>query len=471
MGADSLMHELAGASALLQAQTDAGMNETDVKEMMARSFEARIDAHPALSACDKSNLTSEINRGPWNAEQKKMLATSVLGNGSVKSKGSTSKRANQQAYNIENLIPMGTMVRLKDPTKYSVSSMLSLVGSAARTLGIENPDNTTLFRMVAIVASTSGTSMTQDEVWTHMNSLQKYCKSKANGVASKVEYLIVYPPTAELLPADIQKNAYPDGIMPPELNWPELDTALGTSKMKGARTLKTHKDTNPTGQVLVQTSPSKSDPGASSPLPSPNVFRFRTDSRIVSSNELLASPLAAHAHGKSELDAASDSICSKCKGPLVHPADEDDEKDGYDEDDEDEEDDENDPELDDFEKGVIGALNTRHALKKPAAMKAMSAMKSMKATKPMEVMKSMKAMKPMKVMKSMKAMKTMKTPMKLMTKETPMKAMTAGTVARTKAAVPGWSMAKRMKTYPNGCSKCRFVQGCTNSCFKSRGQI
>ena len=462
MGADSLMEELSGASALLQAQTDAGMNANDVKEMMARSFEARIDAHPTLSASDKSNLTSEITRGPWNAEQKKMLATSVLGNGLAKSKRSASTRANQKAYNIENLIPMGTMVRLRDPTKYSVSSMLSLVGSAARTLGIENPDNTTLFRMVAIVASTSETSMNQDEVWTHMSTLQKYVKSKANSDANKVEYLIMYPPTAELLPADIQKNAYPDGILPPELNWPELDTVLGESKMKGARTLKTPKDTNPKGQVLVSASPSKPDPGSSSPMPSPSVFRFRTDSRILSSAASFASPLADHgknelaAHGKSELDDASDNICSKCKGHLVDPADE---KNEDDEDDENEEDDEKDSELDSFEKGVIGALDTRLALKKrPASMKAMSAMKSMKATKPM------------KGVKSMKAMKTMVTPMKLMTKETPMKAMKACDVTKKKA-VPGWSLAKRVKQYPSGCGKCRSSPGCTYSCFNGRGQI
>ena len=467
------MKELSGATVLLQAQTDAGMNENDVKEMMARSFEARIDAHPSLSACDKSNLTSEITRGPWSAEHKKMLATAVLGNGSAKYKGSANKRANQKAYNIENLIPMGTMVRLKDPTKYSVSSMLSLVGSAARTLGIENPDNTTLFRMVSIVASTSETSMDQDEVWTHMSTLQKYVKSKANGDVNKVEYLIMYPPTAELLPADIQKNAYPDGIMPPELNWPELDTALGVSKMKGARTLKAPKDTNPKGQVLVSASPSKPDPVASSPLPSPSVFRLRSDSRIVSSNELLASPLAAHgkselaAHGKSELEHASDNICSKCKGPFPDPADEDAEKDGDDEDDENEEDDEHDSDLDGFEKGVIGALDTRLALKRPAAMKVMSAMKSMKVTKPM------------KGMKSMKAMKTMVTPMKLMTKEKPMWAMKSMKAMKAvkhmdlalKKLVPGWSVAKRMKKYPKGCAKCRRCPGCTYSCFNYRGEI
>ena len=34
--------------------------------------------------------------------------------------------------------------------------------------------------------------------------------------------------------------------------------------------------------------------------------------------------------------------------------------------------------------------------------------------------------------------------------------------------VPGWSTARRMKAYPEGCSKCRDKPGCTRSCFASR---
>ena len=70
MGADGLLKELAGAAALVQAQIAAGLSENDVKEMLARSFEARIDAHPPLQGADKSQLTTEITSGPWNAEQK-----------------------------------------------------------------------------------------------------------------------------------------------------------------------------------------------------------------------------------------------------------------------------------------------------------------------------------------------------------------------------------------------------------------
>ena len=43
--------------------------------------------------------------------------------------------------------------------------------------------------------------------------------------------------------------------------------------------------------------------------------------------------------------------------------------------------------------------------------------------------------------------------------------------ATGKLAVPGWSMARRMKEYPKGCGKCRNCPACTCSCFKYRGQV
>ena len=423
MGADGLLKELAGAAALVQAQIAAGLSENDVKEMLARSFEARIDAHPPLQGADKSQLTTEITSGPWNAEQK-ILATAVLGNGSMKSKANASKRPNQKALNIENLIPTDTMVRLREPSKYSIASMLSLVASTAKALGIQNPDTATLFRMTAIVAAASETSMSQKEVWIHMNTIQKYVKTKARN-SSEVEYVTVYPPTASLLPGDIQKSAYPDGILPPELDWPELDMVLGASKMKGARMAKNTGATNPKVQAanLLPTSPSASAPAVSSLMPSPDVFRFRADSRIMPLQGSFANGSFANAHqlaaqGKSELKCASENICNKCKGQLHDETDcpkqpdEDDEDD--DEDEHEEEEPEHDSELDAFESGVIGALDTRGAMKKPAAKaRAAAALAPMKAMK--TAMKTMKLIK-LKKVKPMKAMTAMKTMKKLMKK-------------------------------------------------------
>ena len=47
-----------------------------------------------------------------------------------------------------------------------------------------------------------------------------------------------------------------------------------------------------------------------------------------------------------------------------------------------------------------------------------------------------------------------------------------GKKSKGKKPVPGWSVARRIKEYPKGCSKCAYKSpGCTPSCFKARGQI
>ena len=63
MGADSLMKELSGATVLLQAQTDAGMNENDVKEMMARSFDGFHGFWWVPDGCGGEGGESKIQAG------------------------------------------------------------------------------------------------------------------------------------------------------------------------------------------------------------------------------------------------------------------------------------------------------------------------------------------------------------------------------------------------------------------------
>ena len=233
---EQMCAELKGIQGLLDAQVAAGMNEADVKESLCRSWIGRITSHPALRDQQKAALTSAITDGPWDTSQKKLLASTVLASGSKASKaGSASaKRANQKAHHIENLISMQVMAKLKDFSKFSITSRLSILASHAKMLGIENPDNITLFRMVGIVAVCDpSSSFDQEKVWDFMTMLQKFVKS---GAPAKVEYLVDFPPTAELLPADIQQNAFPGGILPPELEWPELEICLAQFKKQDERT-------------------------------------------------------------------------------------------------------------------------------------------------------------------------------------------------------------------------------------------
>ena len=203
----SILSELEKACDLITAQLAAGMDEADVKETLARSYEARIAAYPSLRSEQKAALTVAINEGPWSSEQKRMLATAVLASGTTKKQAArNATRQNQQAHRIENLIPMTTMVKVKDVEKYSETSRQSILAAAVKSLGIVNPDETTLFRLVSILAANKPASnMDQRTMWGQMSTIQKFVKA---GVATKLEYIVIYPPTAVLLPAAIQTSCY-----------------------------------------------------------------------------------------------------------------------------------------------------------------------------------------------------------------------------------------------------------------------
>jgi len=310
---EQMCAEMKGVQNLLDAQVAAGMNEADVKESLCRSWIARITSHPALRDQQKSDLTSAITGGPWDASQKKLLASVVLANGTKASKAGSaaSKRANQKAHRIENLLSMQVMARLKDVSKFSMTSRLSILASHAKLLGIENPDNITLFRMVGIVATCDpSASFDQEKVWDFMTTLQKFVKS---GAPAKVEYLVDFPPTAELLPTDIQKSAFADGILPPVLEWPELETCLAQFKKRGERTKSQQPLLKGKDKAKNNVDPAVEAQGVALnplPLPSPEIFRLRAASQILPHESSLATTLAPA--DASERGAASAVLCRDC---------------------------------------------------------------------------------------------------------------------------------------------------------------
>lgn len=278
---DAMCNELATVGELLEAQVAAGQSRDDVMECMFRSWLARLATGPTAGSKQKASLTQAITSGPWTAEQRKELAATVLG-GNQRKAASKARRPNQKAHMIENLVPMSVMLKLKDTSKYSVTSRLSILAGAARSLGLELLDNKTLYRMVALVAFQEGNyDMSQEQVWQHMTTLQTFLQNSVR--VPGVEFLAEYPPTAELLPDDIKQAAYGSGELPPELNLADLDTVLGGTKMRGGRRVSgKNKGKDEVPSVPPLDAPTVlASAAASSVLPAADVFRFRADSKII----------------------------------------------------------------------------------------------------------------------------------------------------------------------------------------------
>ena len=154
---ENLVKELDGISNLMDAQQKAGVHKDEVLQSLFRSWSARLSTQPMqkLSVLERQQLTAAITACPWSAEQCKSLAETVLTSGSRKLTASNIK-ATQKCPHSENFIPTDVVLKLKactqeDQATYSVLSRLSFVACSARQIGIVNPDECTLLKMVEIM--------------------------------------------------------------------------------------------------------------------------------------------------------------------------------------------------------------------------------------------------------------------------------------------------------------------------------
>jgi hypothetical protein len=224
--------ELADVSALVQSQVDVGMCRDEVVDALCCSWAPRLAGLSHSSQSDKACLTSALTAGPWNDDQRKELARAVL----VGSHDSTTKRKrpNQKCTHFENFVPEDVWVKLRDTKQYSHLTRSSLVAGVAHSIGIECPDQPTLYRMVSVVAyCEKNYDMHQDDVHKLMDKIQGFIKNQSR--VADFPYIEHYPCSAQGLPNSIQARAYGSGDLPVDVDISELSMILGDAKMRGRK--------------------------------------------------------------------------------------------------------------------------------------------------------------------------------------------------------------------------------------------
>ncbi len=222
--------ELAQVGDLVQSQVEAGLDRDEVVSALFNSWSSRISSVCAnILDKERTMLTKAVHLGPWREAQRKELALAIL-HSNADSAGN--RRGNQKCHFIENMIPEDVFCKIRNWRQCSQLSRASMLAGVAKGIGIECPDQPTLYRLVSILAYCEDNfDMTQDQVFGLMDKIQTFIKS--SGRLASLPYIINYPPSAAELPAELQKNAYPDGQLPPIVSIPELDVILGESRMRG----------------------------------------------------------------------------------------------------------------------------------------------------------------------------------------------------------------------------------------------
>ena len=227
----SIQVELAEVNDLVGSQVRAGLERDDVLEAVFRSWSERLSDLGPINTQAKGQLTQALQLGPWTSEQRKVLARTILLSG--QGGGGRNRRPNQKCLLIENFVPQEVWIKLRNVQALSRASRASLLAGVAHSIGIECPDQPTLYRLVSILAyAENNWDISQDEVHRLMDQMQDFIKRMPP--IPKLPYLEHYPDNAQALPPAIQNSAYPSG-MPPVLDVPELNAILGDSKMRGRR--------------------------------------------------------------------------------------------------------------------------------------------------------------------------------------------------------------------------------------------
>ena len=226
---------------LLDAQVDAGLPRDDVLQSLFNSWTTRLSGAAKLAPKGKAQVTKAIKDGPWDEHQKRDLASIVLGGGQATT--THTRRPTQKLMQPQNFVKQATYVKLR--SKLSRASRMSVLATDMRAIGIINPDELTLYKLVQIVAyCEENHDFGQELVWQCMEDLQTFIKAVPRN--KDLSYIHFYPATADGLDDVTKRHAYGTDL-PVELDMEELASMRNGTKMRGRSQVETTSKTIQSG--------------------------------------------------------------------------------------------------------------------------------------------------------------------------------------------------------------------------------
>ena len=215
----SFMNELAHISKYAGAQAAAGVDKGLIAKSQFEVVMKRINALTSLDYEQASDLVAAITADStksigWSESQVLDLTVAVntrLNRGS--SKGTASKRVNQECDTIELYFTTEEVAELSDPSK-SARAKIAVVRKRFQELGIHCASEKLKGRVAQLINEYSGvTEMDANEWYRHLQLVKK-ALSSLKKLKWDHEYIVDYQRDPRDLPAPVFAAAYPAGTAP-----------------------------------------------------------------------------------------------------------------------------------------------------------------------------------------------------------------------------------------------------------------
>ena len=188
----SLIRGLGMVGSCIDSQVLAGISASDASSRLFESYVLRTQSLPRLKADDETAVIRAISTSSFDAEQKTTLIKAIHGKAITRGSAMVVRSKNQNCIHFENMLPDSLWEDLKtqDRTDDATASMLA---HHASYIGLVNPSEKTLRRMVSIVGFVQRYQrLDQDTFKKIKEKLQDQVHELAKHLPSDYPYLVMY---------------------------------------------------------------------------------------------------------------------------------------------------------------------------------------------------------------------------------------------------------------------------------------
>ena len=255
----SIIDEITHVQQFIMTQTSVGVDIDQIQGGQAAALRDKIARLPALTAQVATQLVQLIAGGPWTGSSRDQLMTAVnvrLSQHQPVTACGGRRRANQVLLNFQAYIPGSTIAILRSDASDMVK--IKCLVELCVKLGLDCPSEKTTQHILSVfVALKGGAGLDAQLAYGYVMEFKKMLKVCFSSGAHTPSPLVTFPDNPKDLPAELYSDVYPQGNEPVDIGLTLVDVQGAMASVACRRTSKLVRSS--TSSAIVPSQPVHGD--------------------------------------------------------------------------------------------------------------------------------------------------------------------------------------------------------------------
>jgi hypothetical protein len=257
----SIIDEITHVQQFIMTQTSVGVDINQIQGGQAAALRDKIARLPDLTAQVATQLVQLVAGGPWTGSSREQLINAVnvrLSQPQPVTACGGRRRSNQVLLNFQAYIPGPILATIRSDASDMVK-IKSLVELCVK-LGLDCPSEKTTQHILSVFVALKGSAgLDAQLVYGYVMEFKKMLKSCFSSGAHTPSQLVQFPDNPKDLPAEIHSAVYPQGNEPVDIGLTLVDIQGATASVACRRTSKLVRSSTSSAIVPSQHAPAHGD--------------------------------------------------------------------------------------------------------------------------------------------------------------------------------------------------------------------